>query len=257
MNTFLKQIQYKLPLTTPSFMNTFMEYLSPVGNVSDTEIRFSLSSSDYFPETSLQFIDTSIPQVTFVFNDNSHITIEIANKTGITKKSPHTYSALSIQDFVKRISAYALTYIDHTGFNLPYFDGVHPDIVMLRTNLAKTALYHRFPEHLEKNVNWDFILPASVEEIQKQIPLNYNQIRRPKIEIVSFEKSSTPLIQFDIQIYGNYEEWSQLFPEGLAIPELKSIWIYIENDFGIDICFVLNEVHTDDWSYEFKGCRLI
>jgi len=67
-------------------------------------------------------------------------------------------------------------------------------------------------------------------------------VRRPKFEIVSFDKASTPLLQLDIQMNTSYEILLGLFPEALVYPLIRNLWIYLENPYGLDICLVVNEL---------------
>ena len=252
---YLKGVQYKIPNTNREFVSHFLNYLSPLGEVKNDEITLNLSNENFFPVTSILFTEINTSQVSFIFSDNKSFSVDIVNTTGVTKNSPHKYSYISLEEFINRISPYKLKYIDHTGFNLPYFSGIHPKILYLREKLKSVCLYHTFPKHLE-DAPWDFILPATIEEISKAVETDYSLNRKPKIEIVSFDKSSTPIIQFDIQLEGKYEDWVKIFPEAIQVPEIKSLWVYIQNDFGIDVCFVLNEAHEKDWSYYFSKERL-
>lgn len=253
---YLKQVHYKLPNIDKEFIVDFLNFLSPVGKVSRDEITLKQSNNAFFPITSVLFTNTSMPQVSFIFSNNASFSLDISNDTNVSKRSPHQYSHISLKKFIHRISPFKLKDIDHTGFNLPYFDGIHPKILELREKLKSVSLYHTFPEHLE-NAPWDFILPATMDEINKKTQTDYFLNRKPKIEIVSFDKSSTPLIQFDVQLEGDYQDWVEIFPEAIQEPERKSLFVYIRNDFDIDVCFVLNEVDKKDWSYHFSNSRLV
>lgn len=256
MALHLQHVHYTLPNTNPTFASNLTNYLSPVGNVTKDGIALHLSDDTFLPTTGITFADIKIPQVSFLFDDETTLDIDIINSTHVSKQSPHQYQPISIDMFTTRVAPFPLIRIDHTGFNLPYFDGIHPEILELRDTLRKTCLYHTFPKHLE-DAPWDFIIPGTQEEISEAKPIDYTLNRTPKIEIVSFDKSSTPLIQLDIQLDGRYEDWAALFPEALHILELRSPWVYVTNDTGIDICFVLNEVRDKDWSYHFANERLV
>jgi len=82
-------------------------------------------------------------------------------------------------------------------------------------------------------------------------------VRRPKLEIVSFDKSSTPIIQFDCIVDTSYDKIVQLFPEGIAENDLRNVWVYLSNPYHLDICFVVNENRGGDWSEFFSGHRLM
>jgi hypothetical protein len=252
---YLKQVQYQIPNSDPEFASNFLSYLTPCGEVSGSKIELGISDKEYFPKTQVIFTEVRVPQVEFRLSDDRAFAVPISNTTGKNKPSPHKYSAISIAEFTTRVANFPLRALDHTGFNLPYFEGIHPQIAELREKVTLTCLYHSFPKHLD-DAPWDFILPASIEEINKTIETNYSLNRKPKIEIVSFDKSSTPLIQFDIQIEGEYADWSPVFPEGIQLPDLKITWVYIENNFGVDLCFVLNEIEKKDWSYHFTNDRI-
>ncbi|MBP9718866.1 MAG: hypothetical protein KBD46_00160 [Candidatus Levybacteria bacterium] len=251
---YLIDVLYKLPNKNKEFTKSFLDYLSHLGNVENEELRLNLSENTYSPSTKFSFSERQIPQVHFNFSDNSSFSVDITNVTGITKQSPHEYKHIAMDEYLNRAKDLLLKAVDHTGFNLPYFGGIHPQILELREKLKETCLYHTFPKELADEP-WDFILPGTKEEIESG-EVNYDLIRRPKIEIVSFSKSSTPLIQIDLQVEAKYEDFKKLFPEGIDVPEIKCVWVYIQNDFGIDICMVLNEFHDGDWSHYFNNSRL-
>jgi hypothetical protein len=243
--SYLKQIKYQLPDSDNNFIQNINAYTLPLNT----------TEQDYYPKTEFIFSNTEIPAVSFVFDNGEEHKVEIKNSTGQDKQSPHKYTPLEMDIFIARVKDFKLVAVDHTGFNLPWFEsGIHPEILKLREFLKDKSLYHEFPKQLADEP-WDFILPGTIDEISRK-KVDYQKTRRPKIEIVSFPKSSTPLIQIDIQLDGNYEDLLKLFPEAIAVPSMRNLWVYIKNDYGIDICFVLNEVQEKDWSYYFENCRL-
>jgi hypothetical protein len=252
----LKKIQFTLPSSDRNFAHQFINYLSLTGVTTTNTINLTSSMEQFFPKTSFLFVRVKNPSAVFIFDNNDEIKVDIANTTNVSKQSPYHYSHIALDEFVKRMAPFPLIGLDHTGFNLPYFEGIHPKILTLREKLKNTCLYHTFPKHLA-DAPWDFIIPGTEEEIRKTVQIDYNQMRKPKVEIVSFENSSTPLIQIDIQIEGKYENLVKVFPEAIHVPKIRNMWIYIKNDFGIDVCFVLNEVSENDWSYQFKNDRLL
>jgi len=187
------------------------------------------------------------PKVLFL-NGNT-IEVPIKNTTGRVKKSPHEYKPLSIEEVVFRHKGVKIVEIDHIGFNLPWFDGIHPDILKLRTQLSDKSVYKLFPT----GEPWDFILPASEKEIHDQETLDYAVVRRPKFEIVSFDKSSRPLIQFDVLLKKTGKELSELFPEGIFDSGHNNVWVYLKNPYDLDICLVLNEWKKGDWGEFFTS----
>lgn len=137
---------------------------------------------------------------------------------------------------------------------MPWFAaGLHPQVSSLRSKLTEACLYYRFPT----GEAWDFIIPGNEAEIAGKKPVGYSRVRRPKFEIVSFEKSSIPLVQFDVQLNSRYETLLSLFPEALNDPDFRNLWIYLENPYNIDICIVPNEADDKDWSAFFKDSRLV
>lgn len=217
--SYLKQVIYSLPSVDQNFTNDFLSFLGKIGKTNGDQVSLSLSESDFFPETIFQFKDIKIPSVLFLGNDFEH-SVEIKNSAGKEKQSPHSYSHINISDFIQRLSNFKLEGVDHTGFNLPYFEGVHPEILKLRQLLKDKCLYHEFPKALADEP-WDFILPGSIKEISGEEIIDYHKNRKPKIEIVSFSKSSTPLIQIDIQLNAKYEDLIKLFPEAINDSDLK------------------------------------
>lgn len=251
----LQSVTYSLPLIDSDFTKKFINYLGTFGTIEGDNLLLTNTSKEYSPLTRISFTEVEIPTVTFAFNVGEPKVIKIVNETGKVRESPHSYKALSISEYLFRVAEIKTTTIDHTGFNLPYFSGIHPTILEMRSLLKDTSFYHTFPKEFA-NEPWDFILPATEIEILQFADTEYTAIRRPKIELVSFDKTSTPLIQIDLQLEVSYERLKELFPEAIDIPDIKCLWVYIENNFGIDICFVLNETQAD-WSYYFKGNRLV
>lgn len=252
---YLRQVIYTLPDIDQSFKDSFIRYLAPLGEIKPDGVRLRLSNGDFLPATSFSFSQVAVPHVNFCFSDQTVYSIEISNTTGQSRNSPHMYDPITIEEFIRRVSPFTLFAIDHTGFNLPSFEGVHPKIVELREKSSASSLYHTFPRHIE-DAEWDFILPATEEEINRSTATDYSINRKPKLELVSFDTSSTPLIQIDIQLVGHYEGWEQRFPEAIPVPALRSLWVYLQNSFGIDVCFVLNEVDEKDWSHHFVTERI-
>ena len=187
---------------------------------------------------------------------NKQITsINIENSTGMEKQSPHTYGFVSAGEVAGRLASANLNLIgiDHLGFNLPWFSSnLHPQISALRTEFSSACLYHRFPT----GEAWDFILPGDLDEILARKPIDYTKIRRPKFELVSFEKASKPLIQIDVSTQTSFEKIAALFPEGLTDPQTGNVWVYLDQRSEIDICLVINPLSEHDWSDFFRGCRL-
>lgn len=217
-------------------------------------INVARSNQDFLPKTSFVFEGSEHPFVLFLFDDSGSTKVEMTNTTGATKQSPYRSAHILLEGFIERIRPFRLQGLDHTGFNLPSFEGVHPKILELRQQLKETCLYHMFPKHVE-DAPWDFILPGTQEEIQGSQKTDYRHVRKPKREIVSFENSSTSLLQIDIQVQGHYEDLVKVFPEALHVPERRNRWMYLQNDFGIDVCFVLNEASENDWSSQLRNDR--
>lgn len=242
-----------LSLVLPNNLELCTDLHSMLGNFGiDTRsgIEFFLSNPEFIPKIRLMFEDIDTPKVVFISDDRYEILIE--NNTGLTRESPYEYTPISMHEFTSRLDGRSIVELDHIGFNLPWFEGVHPDILSLREQLASKCAYFRFPTGEE----WDFILPASQDEIGSSI-LDLSIARKPKIEIVSFNKASRPLVQFDVSVDYSYAELTRLFPEGISDPELKNIWVYIKTPWNIDICFVVNEPRKNDWSSFFEGHRLV
>ena len=183
------------------------------------------------------------------------ISLKIENTTGASKLSPHIYQSIGIETVSQRLKASGAGWIgiDHAGFNLPWFSpGLHPGIQQLREKLSPHCLYHQFPT----GEPWDFIIPGDLDEIFNQKEVDYTRSRKPKFELVTFEKASTPLVQFDISIDIAYEKFLELFPESLNDPQFKNCWVYLETPFAMDVCLVINETSEKDWSGFFKGFRI-
>jgi hypothetical protein len=199
---------------------------------------------------------TDYPVAEFYYSDNESLAVDIKNITGLERRHPSSYRALEIFEVVDRLSrnGISVSFVDHIGFNLPWFGKqIHPAVADLRNRLKTLCLYHLFPT----GKLWDFIIPGEVAEIRKRRRIDYSQIRRPKFEIVSFEKASTPLVQIDLSVAKDYETIRSLFPEGLDDRSMRNVWIYLRNASVADVCLVINEKKTEDWSSFFEGHRLV
>jgi len=253
----LAEIVVKFPNCDITFNRKLLAQLDEVGLIVNGKLRIKSSNDDFYPKISVD-TNSGIGNVSAEFRTRKDCKHEILidNTTGITKKNPLEYSHLSIDNITDRFNKNDITIndIDHVGFNLPWFSaGIHPLIENLRHNFASKCLYHKFPT----GEPWDFIIPGFVNEILMLDEVDYSKTRRPKFEIVSFDASSTPMIQFDLQCNKKYEVFSQIFPEAIHDNQFKNIWIYVENSYNVDVCFVLNEASKSNWSSYFKENRIL
>jgi len=253
---YLEKITVKFPYINVYFTNQLTSLINRLGRSENHVFELTSSDQSFYPHICVDFqFDHSDILAEFAFSNGETTSVKIENSTGLSKLSPFSYKPLSIELVSHRLitSGVILVGIDHIGFNLPWFSsGLHPRILQLRELLSSRCLYHKFPT----GEPWDFILPGETCEIAHCKAVDYDRVRRPKFEIVSFGNASIPLIQFDIGVNVSYESFLQLFPESLNDPELRNIWVYLETPYTIDICLVLNEFTDSDWSDFFKECRL-
>jgi hypothetical protein len=249
----LQKIKIELPNKDEDFTNKFLTFLSPVGDINNQEIEFKRIDLTFIPKISIEFNQTINPTANFIFEDQTSHTLEIINYTGKDIQSPHVYTPVDLSTIIDRLADMRITSVDHVGFNMPWFEGVHPDVKILRQVLKNNSLYYLYPNQ----PLWDFILPGKTEEINNAELVDFTKIRRPKFEIVSFNKSSTPLIQIDLQINRNFDDLAGLFPESILEPKYRNIWVYVKNNFGLDICLVIGQSSGNDWSEILKDSRLV
>jgi hypothetical protein len=249
----LTTIDVVLPENPSSFFNDLTTFLRDMGELRSQSLLFRTTKRSYYPLISLKEDVVEQPLVRFAMSDEEVYEVVIENSSGTEKKSQYAYTPIAMADFVARIQAAALQNVDHLGFNLPWFKaGVHPKIATLRDQLKTKCLYHTFPS----GEPWDFILPGTQAEVEGKKPIDYIQIRKPKFEIVSFANCSKPLVQIDLAFATPYEKLARLFPEGILLPDVKSVWVYLQNPYGIDVCLVLNRA-KGDWSNYFRKSRLV
>lgn len=118
---------------------------------------------------------------------------------------------------------------------MPWFSGgIHPRIEELRRALAPRCLYHTFPS----GEPWDFILPGTPAEIGGGA-VDYGLVRRPKFEVVSFDRCSRPILQIDIGCDRSLTELQAVFPEALVDHAIGNAWIYVDGPLGLDLCLVM------------------
>jgi hypothetical protein len=256
MTVYLEKITVRLPGTNTEFTNSLASLIEVLGHNENHILKLTSSSQSFYPELLLDFwSECSEIMTDFILSNGEIVCVKVENSTGLSKQSPHSYQPLSVETVIQRLvtSGVRLVGIDHVGFNLPWFSpDLHPRILQLREELSSRCLYHRFPT----GESWDFIIPGDNDEISNRKAVDYTIVRRPKFELVSFDKTSTPLIQFDIGVSVGYERFSLLFPESLNDPELRNVWVYLETPYTIDVCLVMNEFTEHDWSDFFTGFRL-
>jgi hypothetical protein len=253
MPLYLESIRIKFSSTDTSFATGFSSFFDVLAENQDRTLSLTSSSKGFFPKIQLDF-QSGQPhtQVDFVLSDGEIFPVTVENVTGAIRPSPHTYQPVSLESVSQRFlaSEIYLVGIDHMGFNLPWFSpGLHPKILELRDKLASRCLYHRYPS----GEPWDFILPGDLDEIHNRAAVDYDLVRKPKFELVSFDKASIPLVQLDLGVNTGYPEFQRLFPEALDDSEFKNIWIYLENPYQVDVCLVINEYQAGDWSGFFRG----
>ena len=253
--SYLENITIRLPKAS-EFSGKLISLFGALGRSHDGIFEFTSSGPDYYPRLHLEFGSNS-PDVwvDFTRSNKQKSSIRVENSTGVEKQSPHTYGFVSASEVASRLDSAGLKLVglDHLGFNLPWFSSnLHPKISALRSAFSTACLYHYFPT----GEAWDFILPGDCDEILARKEVDYTKIRRPKFELVSFEKASKPLIQIDLSTPAPYETLAHLFPESLKDPQTGNIWVYLENSYKIDVCLVINPFSERDWSNFFAGCRL-
>ena len=256
MTVCLERIIVRLPGTNTGFADSLASLIAVFGRSEGHVLRLTGSGQGFYPEILLDFRSDRPDIITdFTFSNGENITVTVENSTGLSKQSPHAYKPLRVETVTQRLAASGvrLAGIDHVGFNLPWFSSdLHPRILELREKLSSRCLYHRYPT----GEPWDFILPGEVDEITGHKAVDYTRVRMPKFELVSFDKASTPLIQFDIGVNVGYESFAWLFPESLNDPEFRNIWIYLETPYTSDVCLVINKFTDHDWSGFFTRFRL-
>jgi hypothetical protein len=248
----LDEIRLVFPGRELAFGRAFLGCIAAFGTLEGDCCRLNPSDARYLPVVSVGLGDVAVVTAEFI-GDQGRRGIPLVNATGVHRENPSAYGHISLHEFARRSAGLDFAVLDHIGFDLPWFDGVHPEVLGLRSALAESCAYYRFPT----GEDWDFILPATAEEIVGREP-DLSQVRRPKFEIVSIDKVSVPIVQVDVITGQPYDDLVRLFPEALAAPGLRNIWVYLENPYGIDLCLVLNEGagHLADWSPFFQGHRL-
>jgi hypothetical protein len=238
------------------FNDKFFQLFDKITKKKENKLFFCQSNNDFYPKILMEeFSEINEPYVDFIMEDGRYKRILIRNETDITKDSTKKYTFINIDNLIQRFNDFHvdLVKIDHLGFNLPWFlGGIHPTIEELRNFVSHDTLYHTFPS----GEPWDFIIPATTLEI-KTGKLDYSIERKPKLEVVSFNKCSKPIIQFDVCCTLNSASFIEIFPEGLYDNNLNNIWIYIKNPYNIDLCIVINEAYEGDWSNFFSNARYL
>ncbi len=246
----LKNVVIKLPVDSV-FSEAFANILKDCIEPGQDRLRVKQTISSSLPKIEIHFKNIELPAVDFI-GDDFVISKNIINETGQERGSPHSYQPITIHELKTRIDVVGhITAIDHLGINFPWFDGLSPVIEELRSRLGNASSYYRFPT----GEDWDFILPATKQETESG-DINLNLVRRPKLELVSFEKASTPILQIDCITTIEYPKLKKMFPEAITDDNLGNLWVYLKNSFGVDMCFVLNGPWEEDWSSFFNGHRL-
>ena len=247
----LEEVLFSFDKANRSFFDEFTGLLDQVLEAGSLK----KAAPDFLPTLRL---DSELPDsgVSVCFHSASGTKkVAVRNTTGMERKSPERYRAIGLAELKRRFAANSIRIVklDHIGFNLPWFASPpHPEIAEVRATYAKNCLYHAFPG----GEPWDFILPGTPDEIAGAVGIDYTKVRKPKLELVSFEKCSVPIIQFDVCCTCVKGRFREIFPEGLYDDNLGNIWVYVENPYGLDLCLVLGEDYDGDWSGFFRDCRI-
>lgn len=254
-NRYLESITIRFP-NDLEFAIQLLTLLGMVGRDEGGCFKLTSSSPGFYPRLFLKFVpDIKDVWADFTLSNKQITSVKIENSSGIERPSPHFYDSVTAVEVIRRLASAGLKLvsIDHLGINLPWFASeLHPQISSLRTTFSTACLYHQYPT----GEAWDFILPGDLDEILYRKAIDYAKVRKPKFELVSFNKTSKPLVQIDVGMLASYEKLVQLFPESLKDPQFGNIWIYLENQYKIDVCLVVNPFSDRDWSDYFKEFRL-
>jgi hypothetical protein len=253
---YLQTITLSFPQNSQELFTQLGSLFSSIISLRSNEICFTTSASGMLPHIHLACSENQYTySARFQFSNAETHRIEITNTTGMSRQHPGGYQALPMQQVCQRLAQTHIRVLslDHAGFNLPWFDGgLHPLLHSLSKKLSAASLYHTFPG----GEPWDFILPGDTAEIDGSKPIDYNLLRQPKFELVSFDKSSRPLIQLDMGLNCSFKTLHNLFPEALDESALGKIWVYLKNPGEVDICLVMGTHSSEDWSSYFRGCRI-
>jgi len=240
-----------VPAVEAHLADCVLDLLAPFGTRQDAAIALTPSRPAYLPLVTLRFSPAATPMARFLLDDGD-VEVALVNATGTARRSPYRYQAIAPAQLRDRLRAVSCTALDHVGFDLPWFDGLHPAVARLREVLAPCCAYFTFPT----GEPWDFILPAACDELAPDVELDLGTTRRPKFEVVSLDTASTPIIQLDFVVDQPYEQLVALFPEGLASATARNVWVYLAGWPDLDICCVFNEPSEADWCPFFAGHRL-
>jgi hypothetical protein len=252
----LETITIHLPKASEALVEGLFLLLGDSATKHDDVYTVAPSSDSFLPKISIDSDSSeTFAKAEFKLMNNDTLSVYIINITGVDKQNPTPFRHVELEDVTGRFirNGIGVVGIDHIGFNLPWFNnGIHPAIADLRSRLRAACLYHLFPT----GEPWDFILPGELAEISKRRAVDYSRTRKPKFELVSFDKASIPLVQIDIAVDMKYSDFRTVFPEALDDLQMKSIWVYLQNSYDLDICLVINESKANDWSTFFSDHRL-
>jgi hypothetical protein len=247
----LEHIEFVFPDRFPDFGVALLESIAPFGRPDRGGFLLATSEPGYLPSIRLRFADVAVPAVQFR-GPLLHRRISLVPAAGEAPTTVAAHGYLSLSEYRRRAADLGPATLDHVGFDLLWFAGTHPEVLALRAALPGRCAYHRFPT----GQDWDFILPATLDEATGGA-LRPGRIRRPKCEIVSIDTTPVPIVQIDLVVPRMYPDLLRLFPEALVDTQHPSLWVYLDNPFGIDVCFVLNQgTGAGDWSDHLLDHRL-
>jgi hypothetical protein len=248
---YLTAVEICVPTPAAQLADAMLDLLAPFGTRRQQTIALTPSRPDYLPVVTLRFATTAPPRARFLLDDRS-MDIALVNTTGDERCSPYRYQAIPPAALRDRLRGVRVTALDHVGFDLPWFAGIHPALATLREVLAPRCAYFLFPT----GEPWNFILPATRDEITLGGEPDLHTSRRPKVEIVFLDTALTPFVQVDFVVDQPFEGLVARFPEGLAAPGLRNVWVYLAGSPALDLCCVFNAQRAADWSPFFAGHRL-
>lgn len=256
-SVYLEEIIVRLPVALESKLGQLAALLGECVTKTHGGIAVRPSSASFLPLVSLHNdSDADLARVDFRLSSYRTISVAVRNITDEVRPHPSAYRHVPVEVLAQRfaVNGMQIRKVDHVGFNLPWFGAsIHPAVADIRWELKAHCLLHDFPS----GEPWKFILPGNRDEIDGFKSIDYRKTRRPKFEIVSFPKCSTPLVQIEVAVNMKYPQFSALFQEGLCDPSMKNVWVYIETGCNLDLCLVINESSRSDWSSYFEGHRVV
>ncbi len=216
----LTSIKYTFPEDSSGVANELLNLLSlcPVTRREKDFVEISAGGQNFkSPTTRLAVEDIQAPKIEF---EGTGFPSQTLQSAGRSAQDWLQAECVELREVVRMLRGH-VTWVDHTGINLPA-DGVEGPWVDLVTRLGESSLMYAYPT----GEPWFFIVPGDATEHMKGIT-EFTPHSTPRFELVELSPGSRTAVQIDIQTDLSRSDLIRMFPgrKSVSLPGLEDYFL--------------------------------